>query len=129
MRLLLDENLSPNTTSFLRNLAHDVVDVKELSLSGASDLEVLTKARQEKQIVITFNSDFADVRDVALGTHPGVIRLKIVPQTLEILHPILESKLTMLEKENIEGCLVIMIDQAEYELREREISGVSVPFV
>lgn len=88
MRLLLDQNLSPHTTSFLRDLGYDVRDVRELNLLGVGDEALLRVAEKGKRIVITFDTDFANTIEFPLGSHAGVIRLKIVPQTLEILHPI-----------------------------------------
>ena len=117
-RFLLDQNLSPQTTLFLRNLGYDITDTRELNLYGATDAEILQQAKSQNRIVITFNSDFADVSDIPLGTHPGVIRLKIIPQTLGILHPLLEKRLIALEEENIGGCLVI-IDNWRIRIRRK----------
>lgn len=108
MRLLLDQNLSPQTTAFLSDLGYNVVDARQLNLLGASDAEILRCAQQEGRIVITFDADFADTNEYPLGTHAGVIRLRIFPQTLEILHPVLERELAELVKANIAGCLVII---------------------
>ncbi|HEY4611777.1 MAG TPA: DUF5615 family PIN-like protein [Bacteroidota bacterium] len=108
MRFLLDQNLSPQTSAFLRTLGYDVLDVGQLGLAGASDLDILQRARTESRIVITFNADFADVREIPLGNHAGVIRLRIFPQTIEVLHPILKRELAELQSINLSGCLVII---------------------
>lgn len=107
-RLLLDQNLSPLTTSFLRELGYDVTDTRELRIPSASDSSILEIAKQQNRIVLTFDSDFADVREFPIGSHPGVIRLKVIPQTVEVLHPILLKFLQALETENIHGCVVII---------------------
>ena len=111
MKFLLDQNLSPQTTVYLNDLGYDVVDVRQLEISGASDRVIMQHAKKEERVVITFDADFADISEFPLGTHFGVIRLKIFPQILEILHPILERELAVLKGENIYGCLVIIDNQ------------------
>lgn len=108
MKFLLDQNLSPLTTTFLRGLSYDVVDIREIGMYGAPDSEIARAAKEHNRIVITFDSDFADILELPVGSHPGVIRLKIIPQTIEILHPILERELASLTSQKIEGCLVII---------------------
>ncbi len=108
MKLLLDENLSPETTLFLRSLGYDAIDVSKLKVAGATDDELMNQAQQEGRVVLTFDADFADISEFPLGTHPGVIRLRIFPQIFEILHPILERELAELSKMNIAGCIVII---------------------
>ncbi|MBI5215541.1 MAG: DUF5615 family PIN-like protein [Ignavibacteriae bacterium] len=108
LRLLLDQNLSPLTTSFLRTLGYDVTDTRELGLSTAEDPLILNRAKELDRIIITYNGDFADIKEVPLGTHPGVIRLKVIPQTEDILHPILEHQLKILSRQDISGCLIVI---------------------
>lgn len=87
MRFLLDQNLRVQTKRFLQQLGHDVIDTRDLELERATDQEIMDVARSQNRIVITYNSDFADIRDFPPGSHPGVIRLRIHPQTDEMLHP------------------------------------------
>lgn len=108
MKFLLDQNLSPLTTDFLRALGYDVVDIRELDLYGAPDERIAEEAKKHQRIIITFDSDFADILELPVGSHPGVKRLKVIPQTADILHPILERELLFLTTEKIEGCLVII---------------------
>ncbi len=41
MKFFLDQNLSPQTTVFLDKLGYDVVDVRQLDISGASDSVIM----------------------------------------------------------------------------------------
>ena len=74
MRLLLDQNLSSQTTAFLGGLGYDVIDIRQSNLLGATDGEIVHHAQREGRIVITFDADFADMSEFPLGTHAGVIR-------------------------------------------------------
>lgn len=40
-------------------------------------------ARSDCSIVVTFDEDFADARMFPTGSHPGVIRLRVWPTTIE----------------------------------------------
>ena len=85
MKFLLDQNLSP--------LATDWANCR--------------RGKNQQRIIITFDSDFADTIEFPVGSHPGVIRLKVIPQAIDILHSILERGISFLTTQKIEGCLVI----------------------
>lgn len=108
MRLLLDQNLRIQTKEFLRQLGYDVVDTRNLGLSRATDREIVEVAIKEGRIIVTYNSDFGDIRDFPPGSYPGVIRLRVHPQTDEVLHPRLAEFLGSVEPEQLQGALVIL---------------------
>ncbi len=108
MRFLLDQNLRVHTKEFLRQLGYDVVDTRDLGLSRATDREIVEAAVREGRIIVTYNSDFGDIRDFPPGSYPGVIRLRVHPQTDEVLHPLLAEFLSNVEPEQLRGALVIL---------------------
>lgn len=118
MRLFLDQNLSPKTRDFLSSLGHDVTDTRREGMRKASDEEIMNFATREKRVILTFNGDFGSLLDFPLKEdYPGVIRLKVYPQTIEFLHPILEDFFAKKKPEEIEGSLVI-IDNWRYRIRK-----------
>ncbi|MBS3118260.1 DUF5615 family PIN-like protein [Candidatus Woesearchaeota archaeon] len=58
MNFLADENIPSSLTKALRNDGHKVKDLKEESLTGISDKEVIGLARKENLIVLTYDKDF-----------------------------------------------------------------------
>jgi predicted nuclease of predicted toxin-antitoxin system len=108
MRLLLDQNLRVQTKTFLRELGYDVIDTRDLGLMRASDREIAEVAKREDRIIVTYNSDFGDIRHFPPGQHSGIIRLRIHPQTEEILHPRLKEFLESVDAEQLQGALVIL---------------------
>ena len=85
MRLFLDENLSPAHSLYLRNKGYDAVAVVEVGLSGAPDEEVLHFAVAEHRVLVTLDSDFANVirfpPDATAGTPPPPIPfLRLMPK-------------------------------------------------
>ena len=64
MRFLSDENIATSVVLSLRHAGHDVFDVKEQVLFGASDAELARLAQRQRRIIITHDSDFLYQRRV-----------------------------------------------------------------
>lgn len=77
MKLLLDENISPLVAEALRLEGYDALHVRETGLKGRADQEILTFAKKEGRALVTLDADFADVRRFPLGSHTGIIRLRL----------------------------------------------------
>ena len=60
MRFLANENVASATVDTLRAHGKDVVWVKQ-QMRGASDEEILARARLEERILLTFDKDFGDL--------------------------------------------------------------------
>lgn len=114
--------MSPQTKAFLRALGHNVTDTREQSMSRATDEEIMAFAQREDRIVVTFTSDFGNILEFPPGTYPGVIRLKVRPQTVEVLHPILEEFFQKVSEEYLRGTLAVI---ENYRFRLRGKSGVT----
>jgi predicted nuclease of predicted toxin-antitoxin system len=73
VKLLLDENLSPSVALALRATGIDAVHVRDRSMFGATDPEVLRRAFAEDRILVTANvGDFIKLaRSVEL--HGGIV--------------------------------------------------------
>ena len=87
MKLLLDENLSPNVAAQLQAEGVDVVHVRERGMLGATDHAVLDRAFAEERILVTMNvADFEKLA-AAREIHAGIVL--DVPTTL-VLGPGIE---------------------------------------
>jgi predicted nuclease of predicted toxin-antitoxin system len=73
-----------------------------------SQQDIAPWATAQNRIIVTFNHDFGDIRDFPVGSNPGVIRLRIEPQTLEVVHPVLETLFSNVEHEKLKGALTIV---------------------
>ncbi len=58
MRFLLDKNLSFRLCSELQEHGHDAVHVDDLHLQRADDRETLDRARRDRRIIISSDTDF-----------------------------------------------------------------------
>jgi len=80
LRFLTDENISPRLTAFLRELGHDVLDVKERGWYGKADIDLLRKAAQGRRIVISHDRDFGKLAINQRQPCYGVIYLRLRDQ-------------------------------------------------
>lgn len=72
---------------------------------------VFQRAQTEGAIVVTFDEDFADTRMYPVGSHAGVIRLRVWPTTVEQTERALGRLLESVEDRDLLGSLVIVDDQ------------------
>ena len=114
MRLafLFDQNVPQDAVRFLRALREDwrVLHVNAVDLIGAPDEIVFARAQREGEIILTFDEDFADTRMFPIGTHAGVLRLRVWPTTLEKTQDALERLVRFVRDEDIPGSLIIIDD-------------------
>lgn len=111
MRLLADENIQAPTVYLLRSLGHDVRWIKEEGLVSVSDEEVFKHAQKTGRTLITYNTDFADIRDLAGSHHGGIIRLRISNQRLDYAHPVLERAFKEIQEMTLGDMLVTISDR------------------
>ena len=75
MKLLFDENLSPQLAKSLRDLFPGSLHVADCALGGADDAEIWRFAEENGFIIASKDSDFYD-RSALYGSPPGVIWLR-----------------------------------------------------
>jgi predicted nuclease of predicted toxin-antitoxin system len=107
VKLLLDENLSPQQAATLRGLGHDAVAVTEAGLSGEPDENVRAFAIESDRILVTLDADFGNILRFPTAGTPGVIRLKIHPPTEEAIGEQIHKTLEVLKDTPLAGCLAV----------------------
>jgi len=116
LKLLLDQNLSPTTTQFSRNTGLEAYDVREKGLSGTSDEQIYTYAVKGNFILVTFDIAFSH-RYISGRDLPGLILLRVHPQTTEILHPLLADFFSRFTLSKLSGCVAV-VERHRYRLRK-----------
>ena len=66
-----------DAATWLRAEGHDVTTVLDEGLGGEDDPPVLEAATDEDRILITFDLDFADVRQYPPGAHAGIVVFRL----------------------------------------------------
>ncbi len=111
LRLLLDQNVPRAVAAWLIQLVGptcDVYHVMDVGLGGASDLDVFNWAQTRSAMIITYDEDFADQRSFPVGSHAGIIRLRVEPTTTEITCLTLERLFNEFEPLSLSRKLVIV---------------------
>lgn len=85
MKFKLDENMPADLAALLHAEGHDAVDVADEGLSGADDPPVLAAAAKEGRILLTFDLDFADIRQYPPGSHAGIVVFRLRDQRWKTL--------------------------------------------
>lgn len=96
MKFLLDANMPRSAASLLRELAHEVEDVRDVLPGGAADIAVAAHAIQQQAILVTRDFDFADIRNYPPQNFIGIIVLQLpddanAPQVNRALRSFVEN--------------------------------------
>jgi len=108
MKLKLDENMPAALADLLARDGHDVQDVLAEDLGGAADPRIVTQAADEGRMLLTFDTDFADIRDYPIGTHAGIAVFRLRDQRWRTLEPAVRRLLAQAQQVDLQGALVIV---------------------
>jgi predicted nuclease of predicted toxin-antitoxin system len=120
LNLLFDQNIPQEVTVWMREQCPTWVisHVREVGLSGRPDSEIFQWAQSHQRIVITYDEDFADTRSFPLGSHHGVIRLRVWPTTIEMTKAAIERLISQVPSSDWNGSLII-IHRENIRLRKK----------
>ena len=77
MRFKLDENLPVEFASLFRRSGRDAVTVLDQGLGGARDPELASVCSEEGRVLVTFDTDFSDIRTYPPKASSGIIVLRL----------------------------------------------------
>jgi len=60
LKLKLDENLGKRLAEMFRAAGHDAATVPEQRMSGAADIEIIARCRDEGRAIVTLDLDFGN---------------------------------------------------------------------
>lgn len=114
LTVLLDQNVPRAIAHWLRvgRTQWTIYHTSDVALSGRPDEEIFAWAQQRHAVIITFDEDFADQWTFPIGSHAGIIRLRVWPTTIEETQDALERFLADVPDTELAGALVIIDREA-----------------
>ncbi len=114
LRFLLDENVPLAVVAWLRNRRPRwaVFHVLEVGLQGRPDSYIFEWAQVNQCIVVTFDRGFTNLRNLAAGSHCGIIHLRIRPTSVEQTRLALNRFLEQTDEADLNGALVVIRRQS-----------------
>jgi predicted nuclease of predicted toxin-antitoxin system len=106
LKALTDELIPTDTVLYLRAIGHNVQDIKELGMSGQDDEAILRYARKKNRVLITADSDFANLKKFPLIKEPGRIVLSIGSTSSFRLNRALERLFRLMKLRDFKGNLI-----------------------
>ena len=122
MRFLTDENIPRDVVRMLRDLGHDVMDVREQGMGGAADDDVSEAAKSGDRILVTMDTDFANILQYPPHEYAGVIVLRVPRPTRHRIAEALKEFLAVVNEKDIEHSLVI-VGPGAYRVRKGAKGG------
>lgn len=77
MRFKLDENLPVELADVFREAGHNAVTVLDQDLGGVRDPDLASLCMREGRAIVTFDTDFADIRTDPPSAYPGFVVMRL----------------------------------------------------
>jgi len=108
MEFKIDENLPVEVADLLRQVGHDAITVLEQHLGGSSDPHIVSVCQEERRVLITLDTDFADIRAYPPGQSPGLIVLRLHKQDKPHVLAVIDRLIPLLSSEPLAHLLWIL---------------------
>ncbi len=117
MRFKLDENLPVDLADVFREAGHDAVTVLDQDLVGARDSDLASVCLGEGRVIVTFDTDFADIRTYPPGAYPGLVVFRLDSQARGHVLATATRLLKVLSGATLDGQLWI-VEESRVRVRE-----------
>ena len=117
---LIDESVPISAGAALREEGHNARHVADVGLRGAPDEALFARAQEEGWIIVTRDLDFGNLLDYPLGTHAGIIVLRL-PSTFTAaqIRYTLHAFIAGVEPGALTNALAI-VEPGRYRIRRQE---------
>jgi len=105
LTILCDENLPRGIIEFIKSLGFEVLTPTQ----GSSDPEVAKKAKEAEAIILTFDSDFANILAYPPREYFGIVRIDIDPPFIKTIKVRLNKLFAEFKRpQDLQGKLIIL---------------------
>ena len=108
MLFKVDENLPVEIAVMLRNAAHDALTVNDENLAGYPDLKIADVCRNEGRVLVTLDTDFANIYAYPPSDFSGIVVLRLARQDKPHILAVFQSVVSALRTESLDNRLWIV---------------------
>ena len=108
MDILVDENIPLMSVEQLREMGHDVLDIRGTADQGISDKLLWNKTYAERRLLITTDRGFAHYRD---REHHGILIVSLRRPNRHKINDCVTEAIKLFQPEQWPGLLVVMRDE------------------
>jgi predicted nuclease of predicted toxin-antitoxin system len=109
MKILIDENIPLMTVKQLREMGHEVLDIRGTAVEGSEDAVIWQLAQQQGRLLITTDKGFAQHRE---ESHQGILIVRLKRPNRHQIHQKVMHSLTHFPVDEWPGLTVMMRDVA-----------------
>ena len=117
MKILVDENIPMMCVLQLRQMGHDVLDIRSTDQKGMADNLLWDKACKESRLLITTDRGFAGSRQTE---HHGILIVSLRQPNRQKIHKCIIKAMQLFSSEQWPGLLLIMRDASMSSWRKGE---------
>jgi len=107
MKILVDENIPLKSVQALRDLGHDVLDIRGTPDEGVADEVLWEIAQPEKRLLITTDKGFTQYRN---QQHQGILIIRLKKPNRHQIHQKIMQIIPQFTETEWSGLLVVMRD-------------------
>ncbi|MGB9775134.1 MAG: DUF5615 family PIN-like protein [Anaerolineae bacterium] len=107
----VDENLPVEVAEYLQQAGYDARTVWEEGVSGVSDAVIADICLREKRVLLTLDTDFADIRRYPSEDYPGLVVLRLRRQEKPYVLRVVSRLLPMFRVEPVKGRLWVVEEE------------------
>ena len=107
MKIFVDENIPLMTVRVLREMGHDVRDIRGTAKQGITDDALWEIAQQEGRLLITTDKGFTQHRE---ELHHGILIVRLRQPNRQKIHQRVMQAMTQFAEEEWRDLLVVMRD-------------------
>jgi predicted nuclease of predicted toxin-antitoxin system len=116
MQFKLDENLHEDCAELLRRQGHDVHSIFDEGLQGSDDGSIAEVCQRESRVLLTLDTDFANVLEFPPGDYSGIVLLRLSRQSRMAVLRVLERLVPLFESEAVDRRLWI-VSESQVRIR------------
>ena len=107
MKICVDENIPLNTVEELRNLGHDVLDIRGTADQGIADDVLWAMIEPDRRLLITTDKGFVQYRD---EQHAGILVVRLRQPNAGKIHERVMQAIEQFSEAEWPGMVVVMRD-------------------